>query len=76
MCHTLRHDVFSQVVEARLQSIVQQQAQDYASQENCLRQALDAATQELLETKSALAEISRRHEELQSQYTPKPHFPV
>jgi hypothetical protein len=63
------------VLESRLQSIVQQQAQDNALQENRLRQALDTATQELLKTKTALADASQRHEELQSQYTHKHLFP-
>ena len=62
------------MLEARLQSIVQQQAQDNALQENRLRQALDTATQELLETKTALADASQRYEEMQSQYTHKPFF--
>ena len=63
------------MLEARLQSIVQQQAQDNVLQENRLRQALDTATQELLETRTALADASQRFEEMQSQYTHKPLFP-
>jgi hypothetical protein len=57
-----------QLLEAELQSVVQQQAQGSADQANAIRRALDSKCKELSEMQALLADLGRQHDKLQAEY--------